>query len=195
MDRTFARRAIAVFLPAGAALFLSIGSAYTFVQQDMRLGANDQPQQLAEDGVIALDGGASPSDVAAGPTVDVASSLLPFVAIYNTGGTLIATNGSIAGAAPLPPIGVLVAAQESGRDAVTWEPRPGVRIAAVVLPWRGGTVLAGRSLRYIEVRIAGLTELAALAAFGGLMVVGAMAAVAAALWPKWTGTRTTSPGQ
>lgn len=193
MNRTFLRRATAIFLPPAAALVLSIGSAYAFVQQDMRIGANDQPQQLAEDSVIALDFGASPSDVAAGPTVDVASGLRPFVAIYNMGGTLIATNGSIAGASPAPPIGVLVAAQESGRNAVTWQPQADVRIAAVVLPWRAGTVLAGRSLRLVEERIYGLTELAVLAALGGLLVVGATAVLAAILWPTRTGTGTASP--
>jgi hypothetical protein len=42
-----------------------------------------------------------------------------------------------------------------GQDRVTWQPEPGVRIAAVVVRYQGaqpGFVLAGRSLREVEVR-------------------------------------------
>jgi len=76
---------------------------------------------------------------------------------------------------------------------VTWQPQAGVRIAAVVLPWRGGTVLARRSLRLVEERIDGLTELAALAVLCGLVVVAAVAVLAAILWPRRAESRTT-PG-
>jgi hypothetical protein len=42
-----------------------------------------------------------------------------------------------------------------GEDRVSWQPEPGVRIAAVIIRYQGaqsGFVLAGRSLREVEVR-------------------------------------------
>ena len=82
--------------------------------------------------------------------VDIASSLAPFVAVYDPAGTVVATNGRLDGRAPVPPLGVLATATKKGSDTVTWQPRAGVRIGLVVLRWHGGTVLAGRSLRRVE---------------------------------------------
>ena len=59
-------RSIAFFLPAAAALTIAVGIAFLAVQQDLRIGANDVPQQLAEDAVAALDGGADPTTVVTG---------------------------------------------------------------------------------------------------------------------------------
>ena len=59
-----------------------------------------------------------------------------------------------------------------------------MRIATVVLPWSGGTVVAGRSLRAVEERIDTVTRLAALALLASLTAVAAMCAVGAAIWPE-----------
>jgi hypothetical protein len=53
------------------------------------------------------------------------------------------------------PAGILDYVRTRGEDRVTWQPEPGVRIAAVVVHFKGtqpGFVLAGRSLREAEVR-------------------------------------------
>ena len=67
---------------------------------------------------------------------------------------------------------------------MTWQPRSGVRIAAVVVPWRGGTVLAGRSLRLVETREDEALLLAAGGWLVGLVVIGASSVVAATIWPS-----------
>jgi hypothetical protein len=184
VNARFLSRAPAFFLPAAATAVVCVGLAYLLVQQDMRIGANDVPERLAEDAVSALDAGSSPRDVVGATTVDAAASLAPFIAIYDASGTLLATDGSIGGGAPTPPSGVLESATTHGRDAVTWEPQPGVRIATVVIPWRSGTVLAGRSLRFIEERIDAVTRLATLALLAGLVAIGAASLLAAWLWPS-----------
>lgn len=46
----------------------------------------------------------------------------------------------------------LVSTNSRREDRVTWQPRDGVRIAAVVVAYSGGTVVAGRSLREVESR-------------------------------------------
>jgi hypothetical protein len=177
------RRAVAFFLPAAAALTIGVLLAFAAVQQDLRIGANDLPQQLAEDGVAALDGGSGPAVVAGTPSVSIESSLDPFVAVFDANGTLLATNGSLAGRPPAPPIGVLRSAQATGRDAVTWQPAAGVRVALVVLPWKGGTIVAGRSLRVIESRIDAIQVLIAAGLLAGLAALVVVAAIAASLWP------------
>ena len=51
------------------------------------------------------------------------------------------------------PTSVLDNAPAGGRrDEVTWQPRPGVRAATVVVGFKGGWVVAGRSLRLVEER-------------------------------------------
>jgi hypothetical protein len=46
---------------------------------------------------------------------------------------------------------------------VTWQPRPGVRIASVVTRTPGGFLLAGRNMREIEIRENRVLKLAAVA--------------------------------
>ena len=183
MDGSFVRRGVALLLPAAVALTVAAFVTVAAVQQDLRIGANDLPQQLAEDGARALDGGASPASVAGAGTVPVETSLAPFLAVYDTTGTLLATDGSLDGGPPTIPAGVLQAAKVTGRDSVTWQPRPGVRVAVVAVPWQGGTVASGRSLRVVESRIDAIQALVLAGWLAGLVVLGGVAAVAAWIWP------------
>ena len=176
-------RSIAFFLPAAAALTIAAGIAFLAVQQDLRVGANDVPQQLAEDAVAALDGGADPGTIVTASPVAIDTSLAPFVVVYGPAGGVLATSGTLDGRPPALPAGVLRSAKDTGRDAVTWQPRSGVRVATVAMPWTGGTVVAGRSLRAIETRIEAIQLLALLGWLAGLVVVGAAAVVSAMVWP------------
>jgi hypothetical protein len=67
---------------------------------------------------------------------------------------------------------------------VTWQPRPGVRIATVTVPWNGGTVLAGRSLRLVEEHAATLELLVGGGWLATLAALAAAAGAVARLWPK-----------
>jgi hypothetical protein len=177
-------RAVAFFLPVAVLATLVCGFVYTAVQQDLRMGANDPQLQLAEDAAHALDSGA-PALTLVGPTkVDVATSLAPFIVIFDPAGQVLATDGQLDGHDPVPPRGVLDAARQDPPNAVTWEPRAGVRIASVTVPWRAGTVLAGRSLREVERQEDTFLLLAAAA---WLVMLGALAVTAlfaAWLWPR-----------
>ncbi len=106
------------------------------------------------------------------------------MAVYDGQGTLLASNGSLDGKPPAVPIGVLRSAQTTGRDAVTWQPREGVRVALVVLPWHGGTIAAGRSLRVIETRIDAIGALMALGWLAAVAILAIAAGVAAWIWPS-----------
>lgn len=173
------RRALAVFLPLAVLATLTCGLVYTAVQQDLRMGANDPQVQLAEDAARALDAGAQPATLVGSTKVDVATSLAPFVVIYDTSGVVLATDGRLDGHDPVPPLGVLDAARADPPNNVTWQPRAGVRIASVTVPWSGGTVLAGRSLREVERREDSILLIAAAAWLVMLVALGVAALVAA----------------
>jgi hypothetical protein len=178
------RRALAFFLPVAVLATLCCGLVYAAVQQDLRSGANDPQIQLAEDAARALDAGEPAAGLVGSATVDIETSLAPFVAVYDPAGGVVATDGRLDGHYPVPPIGVLNHARQDPPNMVTWQPRPGVRIATVTVAWRGGTVLAGRSLREVE-RREDQALLIAGAAWLAMLVALAVAAVLAAwLWPS-----------
>ena len=178
------RRALAIFLPVAVFATLCCGFVYTAVQQDLRMGANDPQLQLAEDAAHALDGGAPASTLVGSAKVDVAVSLASFIVIYDLSGHVLATDGQLDGHDPVPPLGVLDAARQDPPNAVTWEPRAGVRIASVTVPWHGGTVLAGRSLREVERQEDNILLVAAAAWLLMLGVLAVTALFAAWLWPR-----------
>lgn len=190
MPSLILRRAVALFLPVAAALTLAVGLTYLAVQQDLRIGANDLPQQLAEDAARALDANAGAATVVGAGSVPIETSLAPFTAVYDGQGTILASNGVLDGNPPAVPIGVLRSAQTAGRDAVTWQPRQGFRVALVALPWHGGTVVAGRSLRTVETRIDQIGELLLLGWLVGSVIVAAIVGLAAWIWPGGHGRTT-----
>jgi len=179
------RRAVALFLPVAVLATLACGLIYVEVQQVLRGGANDPQYQLAEDVAARLDAGASPSSVVdTASIVDLSASLAPFVIIFDSNHTVIAATASLDGGPPAPPRGVLDAARPGAPSAVTWQPRPGIRIATVTTAWNGGFVLAGRSLRRVEQQEWN-AELLAGAAWLAMLAVSAAASLAAAwLWPR-----------
>lgn len=195
MDRSqLLRRSVAFFIPAALVLTVACGLGYTVLQQALRGGANDPQVQLASDAAAALTGGASPASVvgpgsavagmAGSGTVDAAVSLAPFLVVYDRSGAPVTSNARLDGGMPQPPAGVLAAAAASGRNMVTWQPRAGVQFATVSVPWSGGTVMAGRSLRLVEEREDTTLLLAGAAWAAGLVGLVVAALVAAAIWPR-----------
>jgi hypothetical protein len=181
------RRAVALFLPSLVVASGLCGLIYVVAQQELRTAANDPQEQLARQAAIRLDGGSLPTEVIGPTTVDVGTSLAPFVVVYDSAGNVLATDGALDGKAPMLPGGVLATATKTGRNAVTWQPRDGVRIATVTFPWNGGTVTSGRSLQLADDRESSL-RLTVVAAWIATVFAVALASVAAAwLWPQTPG--------
>jgi hypothetical protein len=177
------RRAIAILLPGAVLATALFGLVYLVAQHDLRTGANDPQEELATDAAAGLDAGTAPASVVGPTVVDVARGLGPFVVVYDSAGTILATDGQLDGHPPAIPRGVLETAEATGRDAVTWQPRPGVRVATVTVPWSGGAVLAGRSLRLAEERIADLGLIVGGAWAVTLVALFVAALVADSIWP------------
>lgn len=159
-----------VWTPFALVIFAFSGLAYITVQQSERQAANDPQIQMAEDTAAALDGGAPVDSVIPKVQVEMSTSLAPFIVVYDTDGKPTASSGSLNGQMPEYPKGALDSAKGSGENRVTWQPNGTVRIASVVVPYKGGFVMAGRNMREVEQResqtemYAGLTGLLALIA-------------------------------
>lgn len=167
------------WLPLAVVATLLCGLVYLAVQQSLRMEANDPQIQMAEDAAVALTAGGTSESVLPVAQVDISTSLAPFLVVYSNTGEPLASSGLLHGTVPLLPQGVFDYTHQKGEDRVSWQPESGVRVAAVVVAYNGsqpGFVLAGRSLREVEIResqtehITGIAWLFTLA--GSLIVVG-----------------------
>jgi hypothetical protein len=152
--RVISARSIAFHAVALGILFTLIGGAASLVVQQMLRRGTDQPQwQMAAEAADRLGRGEDPAHVVPGNEIDLRNSLAPFLLYFSEGKQPLAGNGFLDQSLPAPPPGVFDRARNSGNHAVTWQPRPQVRIAAVIVPVNGGHsgyVLAGRSLETTE---------------------------------------------
>ena len=128
------------------------GAAVT-CQQMLRRGA-DQPQiQMAKNYASQIVQGKQLEDVFPPIHVDIAGSLEPFAVYYNNQGEPVGSTGHLDQAVPAPPAGVFSYLRTHPVDNFTWQPRPGLRIAAVAFQVHGprsGFILVGRSLKLVE---------------------------------------------
>jgi hypothetical protein len=154
------------------------GLLYVVVQQDIRLNANDPQIQLAEDAATALSNGQSVQSVVPTQQVDIAHSLAPYIIVFDTNGKPIASSAQLNGQTPTPPSGIFDSVKQHGEDRVTWQPQLGVRSAIVVTSFSGSTsgfVVAGRSLREVEIREDTMLQLVLLG-WGTILIVTLFAA-------------------
>jgi hypothetical protein len=102
-----------------------------------------------------------PSSVIPSGPVDVATSFEPFTVLYDSAGKKLRSTANIKGAAlPDPPPGVFAYLRTHPTDTFTWQPGPGLRIAAVAqrvdmpagfdLNPNPGFILVGRSLALVQ---------------------------------------------
>ncbi|SPF37817.1 conserved exported hypothetical protein [Candidatus Desulfosporosinus infrequens] len=123
---------------------------YLVAQQTVRLGANEQPMQLAMDTEINLEKGQSAVQAIPANNVDISKSLSPFVMVFDINKNLLTTSGMIGSSKPTYPKGILDSIDKNGEDRVTWQPQQGLRYATVAIKFTGGYIVAGRSLSETE---------------------------------------------
>ena len=153
---------------------------YSIPQQVLRQGANDPQIQMAGDLAARLEQGVAPIEAVPAGAVDIARSLSPFVIAYDDQGQPLASQAQLDGKTPVPPNGVFNHVRQYGEERFSWQPRHGVRIAAVVQRVNGpqpGFVLAGRNMREVEAREQQVEQMAGLAwiAMLGLILLGTFA--------------------
>ena len=145
------------FLPhlsAAAVVTVVTGLIYVAVQQNYRSGANDPQLQIARDINDRLRRGSSIQKYLQ-DSVNLNSDLAVFTTLYDGRAMPVQSSGFLDGKIPRLPSGVFDFARTNGEERVTWQPRPGIRMATVVL--HAGLpsiafIVVGRSLQEIEVR-------------------------------------------
>lgn len=140
-------------LTLGLILTLFGGAASLTFQQMLRRGANQPQAQMSAFYTSEIASGVKPDEAIPRNYIDLERSLEPFAIFYNDQGAPVAANGFLNQAIPTPPRGVFNYLRIHGTDTVTWQPRPNVRIAAVMQRISGpnpGFLLTGRSLRIVE---------------------------------------------
>ncbi|GAC1399397.1 MAG: hypothetical protein NVS4B12_15110 [Ktedonobacteraceae bacterium] len=148
-------------------------SMYAVIQQVLRQGADDPQIQMAEDSAAKLAAGQSVQDVVPAGKVDIATSIAPYMIIFDANGTPIASSGQLNGQTPTIPSGVFDFVRRNGEDRITWQPQDGVRSAITVTQFKGastGFVLAGRSLREVEKREDNILQLLNIGWIGMLII-------------------------
>jgi hypothetical protein len=167
------------WLPLAIAVTVLVATSYTIGQQVLRSDANDPQVQLAEDAAARLQAGAGPAEVVPSTETDVARSLAPWVIVYGPDRKPLAGSARLDGKLAEYPVSVFDNAPPGAPGhAVTWQPRSGVRVASVVVGFKGGWVVAGRSLRLVEERVDLIAELAVVGWLAALVAtaVGVLAA-------------------
>ena len=173
-------RVARIWLPLAFVVAVTFFALYFGIQQTWRMSADELPERLAEDAATAIAHGAPPASLIGSPTVDVSTSLAPWVVVYDRMGRPVAWGATLDGQPVRIPRGVFSNVDDSGPhgDRVTWQPRSGIRQAIAVQRVSGapgGYVAAGQSLREVETRIDvfGLAFLMAwlAATFGSLVIV------------------------
>jgi hypothetical protein len=165
------------------------GAGYLISQQVLRMSANDPQIQLAEDAANRVSRGEIPSAIIPERQIDMASSLAPFIIFYDGSGHPVAGSALLGRSIPAMPRGVFDYVRAHGEERVTWQPRPGVRIASVVTRTPGGFVVAGRNLREIELRESMVFKLAAAI----WLLVNCVLLALWLLMPRFGGSHTPQP--
>lgn len=165
-------RRLVPWLAAAAIIVMIFGTIYTAVQQSQRSDAKMPQIQIAEDTAQRLDHGIKLADLDT-QNIDISSSLDPFYIVYTKSGQPAAGTGYLGDAFPLPPFGVLQAANGKPYSSVTWQPNSSTRIAVVVVAANNYYVLSGRSLAVVEQNEMRTMLISSLGCLASLVILGA----------------------
>jgi hypothetical protein len=161
------RRVIA-WLTAAIVVTLIFGSAYVALQQLGRRSANAAPAAAAA-AQVQLTG----SETLGMPRLELTPDSGVFVVVYGDDDKPASGTATLHGSLPVLPAGVLQAARDSGSDAVTWQPEPGLRMAVVARSAPGKVVVAGQSLTPYEDRDRTVLIILAAGWLGSIVVLAA----------------------
>jgi hypothetical protein len=109
--------------------------------------------QTAEDTVALLQKGVSPENLTTDRSVDIRTSIAPFVIVYDKDGKVVTGNGTLSGQVPTPPHGVFenIGFWHWGHS---WQPDTDVRVDVAIIPYTStyssGYVLGGRNMHLME---------------------------------------------
>jgi hypothetical protein len=145
------KKTLIAFAPLAVLITLLSGLILITVQQNYRMSANDPQVQYAQDVAKSFTNEKDAANFVPQEKTDLSNSLATFGIVYSKDGALLASSAVLDNQTPAIPKGVLDKAKK-GTYAFTWQPKNGVRAAAVVTKGDAGYVLIGRSLKEVEKR-------------------------------------------
>lgn len=131
------------------------GLVAVVMQQSYRQAANDPQIELAQAAAKLLTLDVAPSVIIppGARTVEIDTSLSPWLIIYDAHGGPLTSSARLHNGVPHIPEDVFAEVSKNGEDRITWQPERGVRQAIVVVGGgEKGFAVAGRSLREVEIR-------------------------------------------
>jgi hypothetical protein len=147
---------------------------YATVQQTYRTAANDPQTELARDIANNIRYTHTYHSPFLDSGINAQQSLGTFMQLYNPDGQLIYSGGTANGKALQIPKGVLMNAKQTMENAVTWQPVPNVRLAAVA-EYTGNAnnafVVVARSLQEVEIRVANSVKMILLVWVTGIVII------------------------
>jgi hypothetical protein len=123
---------------------------YLVTQQELRLGANVNPYQIAVDTSIKLEKGSNIKEIINGQNLDVSKGLGAFVMVFDNNKSLVATTGMMGSIKPSYPKGVLEYLDTHKEDRVTWQTKERLRFATVAIKYKNGYIVGAQSLLETE---------------------------------------------
>lgn len=188
---------VRIWIPLAIAVTGLSGLIYVSVHQNYRQSLNDPQIQMAESAAFMLADGEIHSSVGAvvpKAAINIEIELTPWLAVYDSSRKLLGSSGILTKEDLHPPAGVFDAAKNNAgkgtdrpyENRVTWQPELGIRQALVVVyvPERDLYVVAGRSMREVEMREWQLERMVGL---GWLLILFATLVVC------WIGGRMSGP--
>lgn len=145
------------------------GLVYGATQQSLRLSADDPQVQITGDILNSLTQGADPKQLSATPA-DMSTALTPFVIIFDNKEKALGSTVELDKKIPVPPSGAFEKAKKYNENRFTWEPKKGLRQASVMVKYKDGYILAGKSLREVENRVKIIFRLVGVAWILGIAV-------------------------
>lgn len=144
---------IQFFLPIFFVFTVLALGLYLLGQNLLRMSANDPQVALVYTTRENVQNGALVEEIIPNAVYDLSSTESPYLMVADTNGMTVKSMVVLDGKTPTIPKGVFDYATREGENRVTWQPKEGVRQAIVVLPYKDGYLVAGRSLREPEARI------------------------------------------
>jgi hypothetical protein len=168
------KRALPLWILFGGLATVAALASFVGVQQVLRRAADHPQIEIARAAADKLSAGASPQSVVTGTPINIASSSDTYLIVVDSTGALLATSAQLDGSSVMPPAGVFTYVRDHGEDVISWQPAAGVRSAIVIDSFRGGYVVAGRSLTWTEQAESALGFWAVIAWAAAVMLAGGL---------------------
>lgn len=164
------------WIPLAAAIIILSLTAFSLVQQNYRMSANDPQIDGLESAIEKINEGAQ-IEAMLPPIGETEISKIhqPFAIAFDETGKVLGSTVNVDGQNPNFPLSALEKTKNGDQSRITWQPKKDAREAVVIAHYsqkdgKSGYVVVGRSLKETEARINQALLIAGLGCFVALLV-------------------------